>query len=155
MNFKDKWATDEDGNQFLFTIELQRQLDAAGLPIEPAALKELKQGRPPQKSQESREQTRPKREREKETHDTKAPPIEFEEPADIQIDLETGKYIGRIKWFNGGKGYGFIARGGGEQIFFHKSNVQSDRDQYDEGAWVLYDVEETPKGFEAVDVEFK
>ena len=38
MNFKDQWATDEDGNRFIFTVEMQKRLNAAGLPIEPASL---------------------------------------------------------------------------------------------------------------------
>lgn len=65
----------------------------------------------------------------------------------------TGKYIGQIKWYNSRKGYGFILRGGGEEIFFHRSNTSADPDQFSDGQWILYDVEETNKGPEATDVE--
>jgi CspA family cold shock protein len=74
-------------------------------------------------------------------------------PDTIQIDPQTGKYIGRMKWYNSQKGYGFIMRGGGEEIFFHKSNTTYEPDKIQEGQWILYDVEETRKGPEATDVE--
>jgi hypothetical protein len=41
MNFRDEWATDEEGNRFVFTVEMQRRLHEAGLPVEPASLSEL------------------------------------------------------------------------------------------------------------------
>ncbi|RMG96494.1 MAG: cold shock domain-containing protein [Chloroflexi bacterium] len=87
------------------------------------------------------------------TTDTAEKDLSFTPPATIQIDPQTGKYLGRMKWFNSRKGYGFIMRGGGEEIFFHKSNTLVDPEQLQEGQWVLYDVEETNKGPEATDVE--
>ncbi|MEW5989655.1 MAG: cold shock domain-containing protein, partial [Chloroflexota bacterium] len=77
----------------------------------------------------------------------------FEEPDSIQIDAQSGKYIGRMKWYNPQKGYGFIARGGGQDIFFHKTSTLGDPMALEEGQWVLYDVEERKKGPEATDVE--
>ena len=74
-------------------------------------------------------------------------------PATIQIDPETGKYVGRLKWYNPARGYGFIARGGGEDIFFHKSGALVDPTGLEEGQWVLYDVEDRKKGPEATEVE--
>lgn len=160
MNFKDQWATDENGKNFLFTIEMQRELHAAGLPVTPESLADLpdkparseRTDAPPQRSERRDNQSRPPR-RENRPRENKQP--SFDEPVDIQIDPGTGKYLGRLKWYNPIKGYGFIARGGGEQIFFHKSNVEADLDDLAEGAWVLYDVEETQKGFEAHEVELK
>ncbi len=146
MNYKDQWATDEDGNQFIFTVEMQRQLAQAGLPVEPASLAELDFDAPRQTFKLSREPYSP-------PNDSESDGEEFEMPDTIQIDPQTGKYIGRMKWYNSQKGYGFIMRGGGEEIFFHKSNTVRDPETIQEGQWILYDVEETRKGPEATDVE--
>ena len=154
MNYKDEWATDEDGNKFVFTVEMQRQLDNAGLPVEPASLSSLMQGNTRPESS-NRSESRPERERREEKKGGTAvnEKLSFTPPSDIQIDPETGKYIGRVKWYNTKKGYGFIIRGGGEEIFFHKSGASHDPLGFNEGEWVLYDVEDTHKGPEATDVE--
>jgi CspA family cold shock protein len=78
---------------------------------------------------------------------------EISEPEIIQIDPESGKYLGTLKWYNSSRGYGFISRGGGEDIFFHKSSTMINPEQLSEGQWLLYDVEERSKGPEATDVE--
>jgi len=141
MNFSDRWAKDEEGKEFVFTVEMQRRLHQAGLPLEPASLAELGDSVPTTQTT-----TAPPRER------TERRP-EPEEPATIQIDPETGKYLGRLKWYNASRGYGFIARGGGEDIFFHKSGAVDSPGELDEGQWVLYDVEHRQKGPEATEVE--
>lgn len=163
MNFRDRWATDENGEQILFTVEMQRQLSQAGLPLEPTALKQLSSQSRAQPGSEPAPRRRetsyapPPRSVEPEPRDTSSFTAdageEFEVPATIQIDAQTGKYIGRMKWYNTKKGYGFIIRGAGEEIFFHKSNTSADPEQMEEGQWVLYDVEETRKGPEATDIE--
>lgn len=151
MNYKDHWATDADGNQFLFTVELQRQLSRAGLPVEPDSISHLDSAGGSDKHSGSSHTQISKGDQ----GDTRADEdeISFEEPEAIQIDPLTGKYIGRVKWYNVTKGYGFISRGGGEDIFFHKTDVVKDADNLLKGDWILYDVEETPKGLEASDVE--
>lgn len=149
MNYKDQWATDEDGNQFVFTVEMQRQLEEAGLPVEPASLADLDFATPPPPPQKTA--TNESNSRSSSAAQEEADEIEM--PDTIQIDPQTGKYIGRMKWYNSQKGYGFIMRGGGEEIFFHKSNTTHDPNQIQEGQWILYDVEETRKGPEATDVE--
>lgn len=147
MNYKDVWATDEDGNQFVFTVEMQRALENAGLPIEPSSLAELGDVSPPApRQQKSVASDAP-------SGSTGGGEKEYPMPDTIQIDPQTGKYIGRMKWYNIQKGYGFIMRGGGEEIFFHKSNTDNDLSNIQEGQWILYDVEETRKGPEATDVE--
>ncbi|MBK7896825.1 MAG: cold shock domain-containing protein [Candidatus Promineifilaceae bacterium] len=147
MNYKDQWATDEDGNQFVFTVEMQRELERAGLPIEPASLAALESK--PAKAPAPRSY----QENDASTSDSSGNGEEYPMPDTIQIDPMTGKYIGRMKWYNSQKGYGFIMRGGGEEIFFHKSNTSEDPGNIQEGQWILYDVEETRKGPEATDVE--
>ncbi|MBK7215926.1 MAG: hypothetical protein IPH95_02355 [Candidatus Promineofilum sp.] len=41
MNFRDRWEENEQGERFVFTVEMQRRLSQAGLPIEPSALAQL------------------------------------------------------------------------------------------------------------------
>lgn len=146
LTFRDRWETDEEGNQFVFTVEMQRRLSQAGLPIEVSYLDQL--GPLPEAD---REQPRPKVEQES------APPPpkqeEVEEPESIQIDPMSGKYVGRVKWYNARKGYGFLLRGAGEEIFFHRSSTLGDAEKLEDGQWILYDVEETEKGPEATDIE--
>jgi cold shock CspA family protein len=74
-------------------------------------------------------------------------------PKTITIDPQTGKYVGRVKWYNVKKGYGYILRGAGEEIFFHKSATVGEIEEFEEGQWLLYDVETTTKGPEACDIE--
>ena len=58
--------------------------------------------------------------------------------------------IGKVKWFNNEKGYGFIEYGNGEDIFIHYSAI--DMDGYktlSEGAMVQYELLRTDKGLQA------
>jgi CspA family cold shock protein len=138
MNYVDTWEENEDGNKFVFTVEMKRRLFKAGLPIEVESLKEL--GQPPPPTPQSAPAPRPQA----------AAPTE---PEMIQIDPETGKFIGSLKWYNASRGYGFISRGAGEDIFFHKTSAIGDPEEMEEGQAVLYDVEERNKGPEATEVE--
>ncbi len=62
---------------------------------------------------------------------------------------------GRTKWFDQEKGYGFIERDGGKDLFVHQSNIQSDqRDYLKEGEEVLFESEEKEEGPAAVRVQF-
>ena len=65
--------------------------------------------------------------------------------------------IGTVKWFNGGKGYGFIAREGGEDVFVHFSAIQSDGGyrNLEEGQQVEFSIEQGPKGLQASNVVVK
>jgi CspA family cold shock protein len=61
--------------------------------------------------------------------------------------------IGTVKWFNGSKGYGFITRESGGDVFVHYSAIQSDGYRnLDEGQRVEFSVEEGPKGPQATNV---
>jgi CspA family cold shock protein len=60
---------------------------------------------------------------------------------------------GTVKWFNSGKGYGFISREEGDDVFVHFSAIQSDGFRtLEEGATVEFEVEQSPKGPHAVNV---
>ena len=61
---------------------------------------------------------------------------------------------GTVKWFNASKGYGFIARDGGEDVFVHHSAIQSAGYRtLEEGERVEFDVEAGDKGPKAVNVK--
>jgi cold shock protein len=57
---------------------------------------------------------------------------------------------GTVKWFNATKGYGFIAREGGEDVFVHYSAIESEGFRsLTEGQKVEFSVEQGPKGLQA------
>ncbi len=63
-------------------------------------------------------------------------------------------YEGKVKWFNDSKGFGFIEYGEGEDVFVHFSAIQSDGFKtLQEGAAVRFEIEMTPKGTRATNVE--
>jgi CspA family cold shock protein len=117
MNFQDTLVTcQECGKQFVFTVEVQRQMAERGQEITvpdhcDVCTRKVKYG---------------------------------------------GKLHGRIKWFDLGKGYGFIAEDTGNELFFHRSGVPLTEDgslpSLEEGQEVLYDLIETAKGPQAVQV---
>ncbi len=61
---------------------------------------------------------------------------------------------GRVKWFDGRKGYGFIERDEGGDVFVHYTAIKSDKDYktLEEGAIVEFDIVEGKKGLQAVNV---
>jgi CspA family cold shock protein len=64
---------------------------------------------------------------------------------------------GRVKWFNEKKGYGFITRNdGGEDVFVHYSGINGDGFKtLEEGDLVEFEIKDTPKGPQAVNVSVK
>ena len=63
------------------------------------------------------------------------------------------KEKGVVKWFNSAKGYGFIQRESGEDVFVHFSGIQMNGYRsLDEGAQVEFSVREAPKGLHAEEV---
>jgi CspA family cold shock protein len=62
--------------------------------------------------------------------------------------------MGRVKWFNDKKGYGFIEPdGGGEDIFVHHTSIMSDGFRtLAEGQAVTFEVVKGPKGQQATNV---
>ena len=63
------------------------------------------------------------------------------------------RITGTVKWFNGSKGYGFIEREGGADVFVHFSAIQGDGfKNLEEGQKVEFEVEQGPKGLQAANV---
>jgi cold shock protein len=61
---------------------------------------------------------------------------------------------GTVKWFNDAKGFGFISRQSGEDVFVHFSAIQAGGFRsLQEGQQVQFDVVKGPKGFQAENVK--
>lgn len=63
------------------------------------------------------------------------------------------RFVGTVKWFNTTKGYGFLAREGGEDVFVHYTAISgSGFRNLTEGQKVEFSIEKGPKGLQAVNV---
>ena len=63
------------------------------------------------------------------------------------------KQQGTVKWFNGSKGYGFIEREDGEDLFVHLNSIIADGYRnLDEGQRVEFTIVQGEKGLQAQDV---
>ncbi|MEJ2209449.1 MAG: cold shock domain-containing protein [Anaerolineae bacterium] len=63
------------------------------------------------------------------------------------------RVTGTVKWFNGAKGYGFIERADGPDVFVHHSAIQAEGFRnLEEGQQVEFTVEQGPKGLQAANV---
>ncbi len=80
-------------------------------------------------------------------------------PTSSKRDLDRMKDVcsnmeqGTVKWFNDAKGYGFITRQNGEDVFVHFSAVQGNGFRsLQEGQAVQFEVTKGPKGWQAENV---
>ncbi len=63
------------------------------------------------------------------------------------------RVLGTVKWFNSSKGYGFIEREDGDDVFVHFSAIQTEGFRtLKEGQQVEFSVEQGPKGLQAANV---
>lgn len=68
-------------------------------------------------------------------------------------EKEVSREQGTVKWFNASKGYGFIQRQTGEDVFVHFSAIQMDGyKSLNEGQAVEFEVKKGPKGLQAENV---
>jgi len=71
----------------------------------------------------------------------------------MEQEIQVVREKGVVKWFNAAKGYGFIQRSSGEDVFVHFSAVQmSGYRTLEEGAEVEFEVKTGPKGLQAENV---
>lgn len=60
---------------------------------------------------------------------------------------------GTVKWFNDAKGFGFVSRANGEDVFVHYTSIQSSGfKSLQEGQQVQFNVVKGPKGWQASEV---
>jgi CspA family cold shock protein len=71
----------------------------------------------------------------------------------LQGRKSTMRITGKVKWFNNAKGYGFIERDGGSDVFVHFSAVQGNGFRtLEEGQAVEFEIVDGPKGPQAGNV---
>lgn len=69
------------------------------------------------------------------------------------IKMSADQERGTVKWFNAAKGFGFITRENGEDVFVHFRSIQGKGHRsLGEGQAVIFSVTEGDKGLQAVDV---
>jgi CspA family cold shock protein len=81
---------------------------------------------------------------------------DFDNLLSRRIEQEEGIVVGegQVKWFNEKKGYGFIQQDGGKDLFLHYTAIQGDGfTSLREGQKVRFEIEETPKGPKAKNVQ--
>jgi CspA family cold shock protein len=139
MPYRDTMAVCEKcGKEFIFRIEEQRELAARGADVVPPALC-------PEHRREAGAERAPKPARKTEA--------ETESKVEATVALGPGPHEGTVKWFDPGKGYGFIAHPSGEEIFFHRSGIaQGEEPRFPDDTPVTFLIEQTEKGPQAVDV---
>lgn len=63
------------------------------------------------------------------------------------------RYVGTVKWFNATKGFGFIGREEGEDVFVHFSSINMDGyKRLEPDQKVEFSIEQGPKGLQAANV---
>jgi CspA family cold shock protein len=72
---------------------------------------------------------------------------------DVERRPEEMKEVGTVKWFNDAKGYGFIEREGGGDVFVHHTAIQADGFRtLGQGERVEFEITQGPKGLAALNV---
>lgn len=134
MTYQDRWAVcTRCGERFIFRVEEQRRQAERGEEIAPPALcPACRIAAPAERHSGGRGAERRPR------------------PSAVP---GAGPYEGTVKWYDGDRGYGFIAQRNGDDIFFHRTGiVPGETPFFSSGTRVTYLVEQTSKGPQAVEV---
>lgn len=73
-------------------------------------------------------------------------------PACLETSEEGVKLIGRVKWYDSAKGYGFITKADGSEIFVHRTNLSAGIYTLTDDEKVEFEVRQSDKGPEAFNV---
>lgn len=66
-----------------------------------------------------------------------------------------GLHPGVVKWYRDDKHFGFITQQDGTDIFFHRSNIEGDPEKFEENTQVWYEVTDTDRGPQAINVHIR
>jgi CspA family cold shock protein len=72
-----------------------------------------------------------------------------------KIELGPGLHAGVVKWYRDDKHFGFITQRDGSDIFFHRSSIDGDPEQFGENAQVWYEIGTSDRGPHAVNVHLR
>ena len=87
------------------------------------------------------------------TNSTATNVAETTETTSSEVEISGDQERGTVKWFNAAKGFGFITRESGEDVFVHFRSIQGKGHRsLGEGQAVIFSVTEGDKGLQAVDV---
>jgi cold shock protein len=74
----------------------------------------------------------------------------------VSVEVRSGGIpmaVGKVKWFNDEKGWGFIKQDNGPDVFVHYSQISGDgRRRLFEDEMVEFEIKEGPKGLQAINV---
>ncbi len=84
--------------------------------------------------------------------------MDLSKDSTTRANCTRGGYIqmeqGKVKWFNAEKGFGFIEREGGDDVFVHFSAIQGEGyKSLDEGQTVTFETEQGQRGLQATNVQ--
>ncbi|WP_020683073.1 cold-shock protein [Marinobacterium rhizophilum] len=84
---------------------------------------------------------------------SQAQPAEMDMGEEEYDDENDAREVGQVKWFNVSKGFGFITRENGDDVFVHFRNIRGrGHRSLTEGQQVRFNVRESDKGLQAEDV---
>jgi CspA family cold shock protein len=79
--------------------------------------------------------------------------VKFSGGSEASATVGAGQEVGTVKWFNAAKGFGFITRENGDDVFVHFRSIQGKGHRsLGEGQRVVFSLAEGDKGLQAVDV---